>query len=147
MGVEVGTFSGASIVGPTTAQTEPQGARVGTLSGAAIFGPTAAQTEPQGIRLGTLTAVVIIGPQTGPEGTDRPDLLARVAFLPISSITQTGTVLQGDRPVDREDSRLTVGEQTEVTQITVTWSSGPTTQQLTDFNRVLSSNVYEVTHE
>lgn len=124
MAVEVGTFSGVSIVGPTSPVTDLQGARVVTLA-----------------------AVVVIGPQTGPEGTDRSDLLSLVAHLPISAITQTGVSKQGDIPVDRPDSELSTGELTVVRQLTVTWDSGPTPSQLAAFNRTpLASPIYEITH-
>lgn len=118
----------------------------GTLTGAAIIGPTTSQEDTQGLRIGTLAAVVVIGPEA--VGTPRTDLLALVSHLPISSIVQSGVTSQGavahpSQPVTEH----TTGENTVVTQLTVTWSSGPTTEQLAAFNRTpLGSPIYEVTH-
>lgn len=117
----------------------------GTFSSVALYGPTTNQEETQGLRLATLSAVVIYGPAS--VGTDRPDLLDLVRHLPISSITETGTTVQGDIPTNRPDSEFVTGENTTVEQLTVAWASGPTTQNLIDFNAtVLGSPIYAMTH-
>lgn len=116
-----------------------------TFSGAVVYGRTTSQEETQGARIGTFAAVVVYGP--APPGTSRADLLHNVAHLPVSSISQTGTTKQGDVPVDRPDNELTTGEMTTVEQITVSWSSGPTTADLVAFNRTpLASPNFDVTH-
>jgi len=92
----------------------------------------------------SLSAAIVLSPT--PSGTARTDLLARVAGLGVASVVQTGVTVQGDVPVDRTDSEFVVGELTPVEVLTVTWTSGPTTEQLVAFNRVLGSPRFQVTH-
>ena len=113
---------------------------VSNLSGVAVLGP-----RTDSISVSALQAVVVLGAPVTPAGTARPDLLSLVARLGVSSITQTGVTNQAGP--DRLAHELTTGEQTVVTQITVVWSSPPTTEQLTAFARSwLGSPAFEVEH-